>query len=128
MICLRHGAELDVTTACHRCRKGTRIVRHCSLQRTVSVTRIRADTNALNANYENVLATVTSIIVELSKGKVSVNKETEIQAEVGMTSLQVMEMVSEIEESFDISFPLNRLPDIRTVHDLVHEITVILER
>ena len=82
----------------------------------------------MNANYENVLETVTTIIVELSKGKVSVNKETEIQADVGMTSLQVMEMISEIEESFDISFPLNRLPDIRTVHELVQEIVIILER
>ena len=86
------------------------------------------DTDALNTNYENVLATVTTIIVELLKGKVSVNEETEIQAEVGMTSLQVMEMISEIEESFDISFPLNRLPDIRTVRDLAQEIVIILER
>ena len=82
----------------------------------------------MNQNYENVLATVTTIIVELIKGKVSVNEETEIQAEAGMTSLQVMEMISEIEESFDISFPLNRLPDIRTVRELAQEIVIILER
>ena len=82
----------------------------------------------MNANYENVLATVTTIINELLKGKVSFNEETEIQAEMGMTSLQVMEMISEIEEVFDISFPLNRLPDIRTVRDLVQEIVIVLER
>ena len=62
------------------------------------------------------------------KGKVSVNEETEIQAVAGMTSLQVMEMVLEIEESFDISFPLNRLPDIRTIRDLAQEIVIILEQ
>ena len=57
-----------------------------------------------------------------------VNEDTAIQADTGMTSLQVMEMVLEIEESFDISFPLNRLPDIRTVRDLTQEVVAILEQ
>ena len=87
-----------------------------------------AGTDTLNANYENVLATVTTIIVELLDNEISVSEQTEIQAEAGMTSLQVMEMVLEIEESFDISFPLNRLPDIRTIRDLTQEIMTILER
>ena len=82
----------------------------------------------MNANYENTLATIVSIINRLMKGAVAIGAETAIQGDTGMTSLQVMEMVLEIEESFDISFPLNRLPDIRTVHDLTQEVVAVLER
>jgi acyl carrier protein len=82
----------------------------------------------LSANYDNVLTTVISIIDRLLTGKVVLSEDTAIQADAGMTSLQVMEMVLETEESFDISFPLNRLPDIRTIRDLAQEIVVILER
>lgn len=45
-----------------------------------------------------------------------------------MTSLQVMDLVLEIEEEFDISFPLNRLPDIRTIKDLAREIVAVLDQ
>ena len=82
----------------------------------------------MTANYNDVLTTVLSIINRSSKAKISVNEDSAIQADAGMTSLQVMEMILEIEESFDISFPLNRLPDIRTVRDLAQEVVAILER
>jgi acyl carrier protein len=39
-----------------------------------------------------------------------------------------MELVLEIEEEFDISFPLNRLPDIRTIEDLAQEISASLDQ
>ncbi|VAW73131.1 hypothetical protein MNBD_GAMMA14-2705, partial [hydrothermal vent metagenome] len=38
--------------------------------------------------------------------------------ELGLTSLQVMELIEQLEDHFDMSIPLNILPDIRTVHDL----------
>jgi acyl carrier protein len=82
----------------------------------------------LNTNYDQVLTTVLSIINRLLKGKTIVSEDTAIQADAGMTSLQVMEMILEIEESFDISFPLNRLPDIRTVQDLSQEVVTIRGR
>ena len=42
--------------------------------------------------------------------------------ELGLTSLQVMSMIEQIEDHFDISIPLNILPDIRTVRDLAQQL------
>ena len=42
--------------------------------------------------------------------------------ELGLTSLQVMTMIEQIEDHFDISIPLNILPDIRTVRDLAEQL------
>ena len=62
------------------------------------------------------------------KESVALSADTELQEDVGMTSLQVMDLVLEIDEEFDISFPLNRLPDIRTIRDLAQEIAVVLDQ
>jgi acyl carrier protein len=47
-------------------------------------------------------------------------------AELGLTSLQVMMMIEQIEDDFDISVPLNILPDIRTVRDLARQLEKLL--
>jgi len=82
----------------------------------------------LNASYSTVLATILSIVGRLSKGRIALSEDTRLQADVGLSSLQVMELVLEIEDEFDISFPLNRLPDIQTAKDLSHEILGLLKQ
>ncbi len=62
------------------------------------------------------------------KRDAALSEETSLQADVGLTSLQVMELMLEIEEEFEISFPLNHLPDIRTIKDLSQEIVAVLDQ
>ncbi len=82
----------------------------------------------MNIAYDEVLTTTVSIVSRLVKADFELSADTELLADVGMTSLQVMELVLEIEEEFDISFPLNRLPDIRTIRDLAQEILASLDQ
>ena len=82
----------------------------------------------LSTDNDNVLTRVLSIVDRIIKESVALSADTELQEDVGMTSLQVMDLVLEIEEEFDISFPLNRLPDIRTIRDLAQEIAVVLDQ
>ncbi len=82
----------------------------------------------LNASYVNVLTTVLSIVARSLKEDPTLGEDTVLQVDIGMTSLQVMELILEIEEEFDISFPLNRLPDIRTPKDLAREIVTLLDQ
>ncbi len=82
----------------------------------------------MNIAYDEVLTTTVSIVSRLVKADFELSADTELLADVGMTSLQVMELVLEIEEEFDISFPLNRLPDIQTIKDLAQEIAASLDQ
>ncbi len=82
----------------------------------------------MNIAYDEVLTTTVSIVSRLVKADIELSADTELLADVGMTSLQVMELVLEIEEEFDISFPLNRLPDIQTIKDLAQEIAASLDQ
>ena len=82
----------------------------------------------MSIDYDKVLATSVSIVSRLVQADTELSADTELQEGVGMTSLQVMDMVLEIEEEFDISFPLNRLPDIQTIKDLAQEILAVLDQ
>ncbi|MFQ5633759.1 MAG: acyl carrier protein [Gammaproteobacteria bacterium] len=79
-------------------------------------------------SYDNVLNRLIALIIRVLNRNVPLSEETALQADVGMTSLQVMELVLEIEEEFDISFPLNRLPDIRSLGELSQEIVTLLDQ
>ena len=45
--------------------------------------------------------------------------ETDIVADTGMDSVAVMDFVLDLEETFDVTIPLDRLSDVRTVADVV---------
>ena len=82
----------------------------------------------MSIGYDKVLASAVSIVSRLVQADTELSADTDLQEDVGMTSLQVMDLVLEIEEEFDISFPLNRLPDIQTIKDLAQEIVAVLEQ
>ena len=51
-----------------------------------------------------------------------VTADLDLINDLGLDSLKVMEILETLEDTFDISIPINILPEIRTVDDLVEEI------
>lgn len=60
----------------------------------------------------------------LQEGQV-LDENTALVADLGLSSLQVMELVAELEDSLDITIPLNSLPDVRSVKDLAEQIHML---
>jgi acyl carrier protein len=52
----------------------------------------------------------------------TVSEDTDLVADLGLDSLKVMNILESVEDHFDISVPLNVLPDIRTVKDFALQI------
>lgn len=50
---------------------------------------------------------------------------SELLADLGFDSLQVLELVGELEDHFNVSIPLNDLTHIRTVAQVVDEIRTL---
>jgi acyl carrier protein len=74
---------------------------------------------------EKILQTVCDILRPLATEGQTVDVETDIVADLGLDSLKVMKLVESVEDSFDISVPLNVLPEVRTVGDFVRQIEKI---
>ncbi len=67
------------------------------------------------------------ILKPFTKEGQQLREETEIVAELGLDSLQVMQVLLKIEDHFDISIPLNNLPTIQTIQELVLEIETLVK-
>jgi acyl carrier protein len=74
--------------------------------------------------YDEILRQVVELIRPLAPPDRPVAEETDLVADLEFDSLKVMSLIEQVEDRFDISVPLNILPDIRTVKDF----TVQLQR
>jgi len=70
------------------------------------------------SHYDDCLARVLEILGPSAKQRGPVRESSDLVADLGLSSIDVMEVIEQVEDEFDISFPLNNLPDIRTVRDL----------
>jgi acyl carrier protein len=50
-----------------------------------------------------------------------------LAADLGFDSLQILEVVAELEDRFDISIPLNDVPAARTVAQVVAQVTTLID-
>jgi acyl carrier protein len=46
--------------------------------------------------------------------------------DVGLDSMKVMELVMQIEDNFDVSIPLNILPDMNTIGEFAKHLEALL--
>ena len=53
--------------------------------------------------------------------------QTDLVEDLNLDSMKVMDIIAEVEDTFDISVPLNILPDVRTVGDLALQIQNLLK-
>ncbi|MFQ5944983.1 MAG: acyl carrier protein [Candidatus Methylomirabilales bacterium] len=68
-------------------------------------------------SYEEVLAQLFEVLAPFAKAGQELREETDLVADLDLDSMQVMRLVLETEDRFDISIPLNILPSVRTVKD-----------
>ncbi|MDT3777912.1 acyl carrier protein [Nitrospira sp. MA-1] len=78
-------------------------------------------------SYSDILPQLFDTLKPFAKENFRLKEQTELVAELGLDSLQVMQVLLKIEDHFDISIPLNNLPKIRTVKDLGEEIEKLLK-
>lgn len=62
------------------------------------------------------------ILKRISRRPIEPTLESELLADLGFDSLQVLELVGELEEHFHVAVPLNDLSRIRTVSQVVAEV------
>ena len=74
------------------------------------------------AEYQEYLDFMFEALVDLNRKQVELTETTDLVADLGLSSLEVMEFIEKIEDHFDISIPLNILPDVNTVGELASKV------
>jgi acyl carrier protein len=70
---------------------------------------------------------VIDAIKTASRRPVEPTLESELVADLGLDSLQVLDVIAELEGQFDISIPLDVVPATRTVAQVVAQVRRLVE-
>ena len=65
--------------------------------------------------YADVLRDTTKLITEHADDDVMVTEDSRFDSDLNFDSIQVMDLVADIEDHFDVTIPLNDLPQMQTV-------------
>jgi acyl carrier protein len=79
------------------------------------------------SQYDVIFQQVAVLLQKYAPQPVPVQEDTELVNDLGFDSLRVMEMLYDVEGTFDITYPLNDLSDLRTTKDFALQIQRIIE-
>lgn len=65
---------------------------------------------------------VIEVLKNVSRRPIDPSLESDLVADLGFDSLQVLELIAELEDRFDISIPLNDVPTTRSVAQVVAQV------
>jgi acyl carrier protein len=82
---------------------------------------------SVNSVRQTAFDEVVRVLEPFRRENSAITKDTDITADLDLDSLAVMNLLMQIEEKFDISIPLNLIPEMRTVGDLVQVIEQLTE-
>ena len=78
-------------------------------------------------DYEALLEKIYELLRSFVDDGVELREESDFVADLNFDSLKVMKLVEQVEDEYDISIPLNILPDVQTVKDFVMQLQKIVE-
>jgi acyl carrier protein len=81
---------------------------------------------ALN-KQNDILERICSLLTPFNKEGIALTRETNIATDLELDSLAVMDLLAAIEDEFDISVPLNILPDLETIGQMADAVESIVQ-
>ena len=70
---------------------------------------------------------VIDVLKNVSRRPIEPTLASDLVADLGFDSLQVLEVIAELEDRFDVSIPLNDVPATRTVAQIVAQVVRLVE-
>lgn len=61
---------------------------------------------------------IMSVILESTETEVTLTEDTHIVNEMGLSSIETMMLISDLDQHFGINIPTSRLRNVRTIRDL----------
>jgi len=72
--------------------------------------------------YPEILAALSAELTSCTQGRIEIGEDTDLLSDLNLDSLQVMNLLLQIEDRFDISIPVSILAGVKTVKDLALQI------
>jgi acyl carrier protein len=94
------------------------------LSRSDAILSVRVMPQPASAQIEE---GVIEVLKNVSRRPIEPTLTSDLVADLGFDSLQVLELVAELEDRFDVSIPLNDVPATRTVAQVVAQVAALVD-
>lgn len=80
----------------------------------------------MTQSVDEIFKQICTLIKPFNNKNVPLSKDTVFSVDLELDSLTVMDLLSEIEDEFDITVPLNMLPDLETIGQFTEAVQKLL--
>lgn len=77
------------------------------------------------SSTDPVLDKITALLTPYNQKNIPISANTKIMADLEIDSVAIFDLVMEVEDTYDVTFPMETISDIETVGDLINTITTI---
>lgn len=74
------------------------------------------------SDQDPVFQRVCQLLAPFNRHGINLQRDTDIVADVEVDSVAIFDVVMEVEDSYDVTFPMETISDIKTIGDLVDTI------
>ncbi|MGD2100502.1 MAG: phosphopantetheine-binding protein [Desulfobacterales bacterium] len=78
-------------------------------------------------DYGTILKRVSELLTPFVEKGTAIREDSDFVSDLNFDSLKVMKLVEQVEDEYDISIPLNILPDVQTVKDFVEQLQKLVD-
>jgi acyl carrier protein len=76
----------------------------------------------MKLSRQEIMEKVCNLLEPFNKNELTLSETTDISSDLEIDSVAVLDFIMEVEDEYDISFPMNRISEIRTIGELVEAI------
>ncbi len=80
------------------------------------------------SDYQAIVTQVYGFIQPLLDDPKPLTEATDLISDLSLDSLRIMNLIGEAEDHYDISIPINDLPQLRTIKDFARALQAIIEK
>lgn len=77
---------------------------------------------------QEIMQTLLQRLARFPSKQAEVNAKTDLVADMNLDSVNMMEILMEVEDHFDVGVPLNVMANVQTVQDLADQIKQLVEK
>jgi len=72
----------------------------------------------MEPEVKSIVADLCEMLQRYNKEQIELGPETSLGSELNIDSVEVMDLIMEIEDKFDIDIPINLISDVERIEDL----------
>lgn len=84
-------------------------------------------TDIKNLSEDDIFQEVLNLITPFNKKNIAISRDTSFSTDLDLDSLAVMDLLAAIEDHYDITVPLNILPDLERVGQVSAAVQKIIQ-